>query len=306
MRIITFDEIPNHYEFMKLMHAAFGWAESAERTARWRRYDVRYKHPYGFALEWGTRLLGFVGTIDLPVRIREGKTETVGGIHSVATDPDCSRSGVATRLLEHAHDYFRRQGYRYSLLCTSRSLVAHALYKRLGYSEIAVLARFPRAYRSYPEKKKRERKSKKRGRLDSVRIMRIFDQALAGYTGCAVRPKNWPQVWLRNREVKPENVIVLDDGYAFTNSWGGTMFVDEIVALNRAAYVGLLERLRKRGKSAIVVTHVWNPALQQILKAKGYSLFYGRYGVRMAKPLTAAAFEPAFGERFCFSPLDAF
>lgn len=306
MRIITYDEIRDHYQFMKLMHAAFGWAESAERTQRLRKDDERYKYPYGFALSQGPRLLGFVGVIDVPVRTVDGRTEIAGGIHSVATDPDCSRQGVASKLMEHAHDFFQGKGYRFSLLCTSRALVAHSLYRRLGYSDIAVLERIPRAYKSYPEKKKPERKRKSRAGFAGDRIAGIFEQAMPKRTGCAVRIRNWPRIWLKTRELKPERVIVREDGYAFTSTWGGTLFVDEIVALRRRTYNAILERLRRSGKSAIIIGHADDPVLQGILKRKGYSLAYGRYGVRMSKPLTRTTFQQAFGDRFYFSPLDGF
>jgi GNAT superfamily N-acetyltransferase len=306
MGIIAFDQIRDYYEFMKLMHSAFGWAESLERIRKMRRLDPRYRNPYGFALQEGKRLLGFVGTVDVPMRTLEGRTEMVGGIHSVSTDPEVSRSGVATRLIEHSHRYFQELGYRFSFLCTSRSLVAHRLYEKLGYSDISRLEQCPRAYRSFPEPKRDEPEAKRMKKLDSRRIRWVFECANVDKTGCAVRVRNWPQVILEERELKTGDVIVRPDGYAFTSTWGRTLFIDEWIALSPEACRDIYLSLQRRRKSAWIVAQADGAVLQAFLKEQEFSFAYGRYGVFMVKPLARASFESVFGDRFHFSRLDAF
>lgn len=306
MPIIRFDEISDYYEFMKLMHSAFGWAESPERVAKMRRLDPRYRYPFGFALQEGRRLLGFVGTVDVPMRTIGGRVEIVGGIHSVSTDPEAARSGVATRLMEHSHRWFRKLGYRFSFLCTSHSLVAHRLYERLGYSDISALNQYPRAYRSFAEPEQDEPEAKRARKLNSRRVQRLFARAVEGRTGCAVRVRNWPRVILERRDLKTSDVIVRPGGYVFTSNWGRTLFIDEWNALTPAACRDAHRRLRQRRKSAWIVDQVDSQVLLSFLKAEGFSFAYGRYHVRMVKPLGRASFDAVFGDRFIFSQLDAF
>jgi predicted acetyltransferase len=306
MPIVRFDEITDYYEFMKLMHSAFSWAESLERIRKMRRLDSRYRNPYGFALQEGKRLLGFVGTVDIPMRTLDGRVEIAGGIHSVSTDPEAARSGVATRLMEHSHRYFRRQGYRFSFLCTSRALVAHGLYEKLGYSDINALNQYPRAFRSFPEPARDEPEAQRAKKLNSRLVQRLYERAGEGRTGCAVRVRNWPQVILEERELKTNGVIVRPDGYVFTANWGRTLFIDEWVALTPAACRDAYRRLRQRRKSAWIVAQVDSQLLLTFLKAEGFSLAYGRYQVRMVKPLGRAGFDAVFGDRFSFSHLDTF
>jgi predicted acetyltransferase len=306
MPIVRFDEIRDYYEFMKLMHSAFNWGESRERVEKMRRLDPRYRNPFGFALQEGKRLLGFVGTVDIPMRRLDGRVETVGGIHSVSTDPEAARSGVATRLMEHSHRWFRKLGYRFSFLCTSHSLVAHGLYERLGYSDISALNQYPRAYRSFPEPKQDEPEAKRAKELNSRLVQRLYERTGEGRTGCTVRTRNWPQVILEERELKASDVLVRPDGYVFTTNWGRTLFIDEWVALTSAACRDAYRRLQKRRKSAWIVAQVDSPVLLSFLKANDFSFAYGRYQVRMVKPLGRTTFDRVFGDRFCFSQLDAF
>jgi len=306
MPIVPFDQIRDYPEFMKLMHASFGWAEGRERVARMRRIDARYRKPFGFALQEGNRLLGFVGSVDVPMRTRAGRTEIVGGIHSVATDPEAARSGVATRLMEHSHRYFRKQGYRFSFLCTSRSLVAHRLYEKLGYADISILDRYPRAYRSFPETKRDEPKAKGKRKPDFGRIRRLHRLANQGRTGCAVRIRNWPQVVFEERSLKPDGVIVHPEGYAFASSWERTLFIDEWVALSPAAAREIYRRLARRRKSAWILAQADSPLVRSLLEEKGFSFSGSRYAVRMVKPLAKASFESVFGDRFVFPQLDSF
>jgi len=304
MAIVPFDRIRDYYQFMKLMHGAFGWAESPEQVAKVRRLDPRFRDPFGFALQEGKRLLGFVGTVDVPMRTIAGDVELVGGIHSVATDPDAARSGVATRLLEYSHRFFRQRGYRFSFLCTSRALVAHRLYEQFGYADIRQLEQYPRAYRSFRERKGKAPKS---GRKPDYRlIQRIFSQAVRDRTGCAVRGPNWPRAICETRDLKPQNVITLPEGYAFTSAWSKTLFIDEWQALSRAACESIYERLQKRRMSAWIVGQVDGEPLKSFLTEKGFSFAYGRYQVRMVKPLGRASFESVFGDRFSFALLDSF
>jgi hypothetical protein len=56
----------------------------------------------------------------------------------------------------------------------------------------------------------------------------------------------------------------------------------------------------------VTVNYADDRRLQDVLEQQGYHLATRRFGVRMVKPLGPGRFEAAFGDRFYFSPTDAF
>jgi ribosomal protein S18 acetylase RimI-like enzyme len=304
MKIITYDEIRDPYQFLKLMEPAFGWMTDPKKIAEWRKVDSRCRSPYGFALQQGRDILGFVGVMDIPVRTLDGGIENIGGIFAVATDPTQCRAGIATRLLEHAHEHFRAKGYRFASLCTSRALVARSLYLKLGYSEVVTFRRILRAYRYYPEKKVRPSKRKKQPNLELIKA--IFARNTRSRTGFAGRIDNWPQAFITQREVKPGSIIVQPDGYALFEPGSDGMFVGEMVADNAKAYRTLLKRLVKLTGRLLVMGFINDPVLVDVLRTRKFFFRTGRHFVFMVKPLGSATFEQAFGDKFYFSGPDAF
>jgi len=87
-----------------------------------------------YAVENGT-VLGQVGVMRVTLETTSGP-ETFGALWAVTTRPDRTRQGVASRLIGEAHERMREWNLRYSLLTTSRSLVAHALYVKHGYRDL--------------------------------------------------------------------------------------------------------------------------------------------------------------------------
>src|SRR5512136_620175 len=118
MRIVPYDEIHDPTGFAVLMSSAFGWPAAPGAIAARRKADPRFRDPYGFGLIQGKTLTGFVGVLDVKARLRDDSVATCGGIHHVMTRPGYARRGVATRLMEYCHDWFRKRGYPVSFLLT--------------------------------------------------------------------------------------------------------------------------------------------------------------------------------------------
>ncbi len=74
-----------------------------------------------------------------PRRLQVGVEGIVrmGGIAGVATDPAFRRQGLASRVLAHAIDRMRADGYSCAGLFTSTKIVAHRLYRRHGLVDVA-------------------------------------------------------------------------------------------------------------------------------------------------------------------------
>jgi predicted acetyltransferase len=305
MRIITYDELKDSYQFLRVMDASFGWAATAERVAKIRKIDERYKYPYGFCLMKGETLAGFVGVMDIPVKTLDGKIEKIGGIHVVATYPAFSRQGISKTLMEKAHVHFKKLGYRFSFLWTSHSLVAHSLYEKLGYADVPFIAKLPRAYKFLPEKKTRASKRKEQPAVDTKLISSIYEKAMQNKTGFAVRIKNWVEVLLKARRMNPEFVIA-KDGYAIADNSEDALFILEFIADKPKTYLHIIDKLKKMGKPVLSDVWVHDPILLAIYQKLGFRFRYGTYASLMVKPLTNVSFEKAFGDNFYFTPIDGF
>ncbi len=306
MRIVPYDQLNDPYGFIKLMEPAFGWTPEPQRIRRWRRLDVRYRSPFGFAALEGDTPVGFVGVMDFPVRTLDRGVETAGGIHAVATDPNCRRAGTATRLLQHAHRHFRKQGYRFSFLCTARSLVAFNLYVKLGYVETPFVEGLKAMRFFRPRKERKQRRPKKLPPVNTRRVTRLFADVIGDRPGFSARIDGWARMLIDSRELKPENTVVRPDGYAFVAIRRNALHANEIVARDLAAYEDLLEQLKKYGKPVMVFPFLYDPVLEGLLRRRGFVFRAGRYFTVMCKPLAGTPFDRAFGNRFYFSGLDDF
>jgi ribosomal protein S18 acetylase RimI-like enzyme len=148
MKIVTYRELESKDDFMMLMELAFWWPTSPTKMEEMISSDIRLKDgPVGFCAVTDDQLAGFVGVMDIPTKTVEGKVEIVGGIWCVATNPDFSQQGICKTLMEKAHSYFRSQKYPFSFLSTIRTIIAYALYLKLGYREVDVVNRYLGAYK---------------------------------------------------------------------------------------------------------------------------------------------------------------
>jgi predicted acetyltransferase len=208
--------------------------------------------------------------------------------------------------MEYAHEHFKKLKYRFSFLCTGKSIVAHSLYEKLGYADVPILDKLPRAYKYYPEQKKRESKRKGKQTLDTKLIEKIYERAMQKRTGFAVRTKNWVKVVMEKRNIKPEDVILEKDGYAFTAINGDALFIIEFIAHNPETYLQVINKLKKKGKPVLIDAYIYDRNLFKIYQQKEFRFRYGTYAAVMCKPLSNVSFEKAFGDRFYVTPLDMF
>jgi predicted acetyltransferase len=134
MEIKTYRELEIRDEFLPLFQHAFWWPYNPKEFKKAIKVDPRLQNsPVGYAATKNKRLVGFVGVMDITTRTLEGSEEKVGGIWGVVTHPAFTRKGISTALMQKSHEYFKEEGYKFSLLNTSKSLIAHAFYQKLGY-----------------------------------------------------------------------------------------------------------------------------------------------------------------------------
>jgi ribosomal protein S18 acetylase RimI-like enzyme len=110
---------------------------------RWRKArhidDDAAANPAGiFVAEQDGRIIGYITTlIDRPA----GK----GRIPNLAVAADVRGGGLGRRLIEHALDYFRREGLVYAMIETmAQNAVGNHLYPSCGFVEVARQVHFAR------------------------------------------------------------------------------------------------------------------------------------------------------------------
>jgi GNAT superfamily N-acetyltransferase len=306
MTVVPYEELRDPRDFFELMEACFGEVAAPEHPGLLQRYDERRKSEFGFGLYRGRTLASFIGVAELTVRTRSGDTEPALGIHHVATHPAFARQGLSRRLFNFVHDRYRRQGRRFSFLYTSRTLVAPALYRDLGYEEIPLSGpRSPRALLILPE----THRLLKRNRThvaDLAVAEKLFAEATVGESGFVVRPRGWVLSRLRQWKMKPDYVFIDRDGYAFTNPDRFGRYIEEFICRNRAAYVRLLDRIAAATRGGLVDYYVRDPILRAIYKERGARFRRETYASLMVKPLARTTFRSVFGHRFFQSPVDQF
>jgi len=306
MIIVPYEELRDPRDFFELMEACFGEVAAPEHPELLRRYDERRREEFGFGVYRGRTLASFIGVAELTVRTRSGETEAALGIHHVATHPAYARQGLSRRLFDLVHERYAEAGRRFSFLYTSRTLIAPALYRDLGYTEMPLAgARAPRALLILPQVRKHPKPNRTRvSELDAAE--RIFAEKTAGEVGFVVRPRGWILSRLRQWKQKPDDVFIDRDGYAFTQPDTFGRRIDEFICRNRATYVRLLGRIATATRGGLVDYYVRDPILRGIYAERGARFRRETYSSLMVKPLTRATFRSVFGPRFFQSPVDQF
>ncbi|MHB9058652.1 MAG: GNAT family N-acetyltransferase [Bacillota bacterium] len=138
MEIKTYDQVDPE-QVLRLNLMALNYPLTPEMAVEARRLDPRVMPGFALYAVQGDLVLGQVGMFEAPVVTREGPARA-GALTAVSTHPEHGRGGVARTLILDAHRRMRERGARFVTLGTSRFLVAHSLYRSLGYSDLVLPA----------------------------------------------------------------------------------------------------------------------------------------------------------------------
>jgi GNAT superfamily N-acetyltransferase len=308
MEILTHKEIESKETLLPLMDNAFGWPFNPRMYARLVKIDPRLRNsPVGFCAVENGRAIGYVGVMDLATRTLDGNLEYVGGIYGVATLPSHARKGISTALMNRVHEHFRERNYHFSFLCTSHTLVAYAMYQKLGYTD---LLERPSAYKVLSPKKARVTVEQRSGKLDFDRLLKVYSEFVKDKTGFVVRDKAYLMMLKKTGYFSGKDCIVEEDGYVISRSnvggtWSKASWIRELVTLNAKAMNRLVELVEAKAKDLIMDRDVLDKALLQVYKSRGYMIEKRSHGVIMVKPLTTdASFKRTYGDKFYLTDLD--
>lgn len=310
MKILTYKELEQKDQLLPLLDHAFGWPFNARTFESLIRLDPRLRNsPVGFFAVENGAVVGSVGVMDLATRTVDGSIEFVGGIYGVATLPSHVRRGVSTALMNATHEYLMEKSYRFSFLWTSRTLVAHAMYKKLGYLDWLERST---AYKVLEIKKNKRTEKEKTTKIDLENVLKIYNKCVKSKAGLVVRDKAYMKMLRRTESLSAKDFIIDKEEYAiFKTNVGGpwirATWIRELVASNTRAMNKLLERIEEKSKDLIFDRAISDDSLLEVYKSRGYMIQKRSHGVLMVKPLTSnASFMQTYGNKFYLTSLDFF
>jgi ribosomal protein S18 acetylase RimI-like enzyme len=307
MEIQTYQDLEQKGILLPLMEQAFGWPFDPIEFEKTVKADPRLREScVGFCALKEGKALGYVGVMDLTLRASNGAVEKVGGLYGVATLPGYTRQGICTALLNRAHEHFRAKNYRFSLLTTSPTIVAHSLYEKMGYFDVTS---FPSAYK-IRQKDERHEISEREGvsKWNLARMLELFHEYVKNKTGFVVRDEAYMKMLMKQYEISAKECIMTQRGYVIFKKEKKQARVRELVAQNNKEMDRLI-RLVENKAQRIVIGRLgaWDPALDRAYKSRGFIVLETGHGVLMVKQLLAkATFNVFCGKRFYMSALDHF
>jgi len=242
--------------------------------------------------------------MDLATRTTHGKIEKVGGIYGVATLPECTRRGISTILMNKAHEYFLEKGYKLSLLNTSPTIVAQAMYRKLGYTDASY---FPSAYKLIDTNKPKAKRPKVELRLNINGMLELFKAYTRGKTGFVVRDETHLEALKKSERLTAKQCLMSQRGYVVFKKEKNLVRIRELVAISSEEMSRLLDAVEAEGRTLVFARAILDAQLREIYRTHNFALLERGHGVMMAKPLTSdASFNKMYGKQFYISSLDHF
>ena len=304
MKIITYRELQSKDELLPLFQHAFWWPFNPKEFEKIIRADPRLKNsPVGYVAVEDNQIAGFVGVMDIATRTLQKSEEIVGGIWGVVTHPVHARKGIFKALMQRSHDYFKEQGYKFSILYTSKILIAYAFYLKLGYKDTMV---YPSAYKIIKEKRKTAKKTRKKIKLDWDKLVGLYNQATKNYTGFVIRDKQYGRMLETRKRIQPEKSIVTDKGYALLREDEGNMYVKELLALSKEETSKLISEIEEKTAKGIIYEKVVDKDTLETYKSCGYMIMREGYDLLMSKQLADTTFTETYGNKFYSTSADFF
>lgn len=305
MRILTYQELETKDALLPLMEQAFGWPFDPTEFEKTIKVDARLRDScVGFCAVDDRKVLGYVGVMELTTRTVDDTTRKEGGIYGVATLPGNTRQGICTALMERAHEYLREKGYRFAFLTTSPTIVAHALYERLGYSDALS---FSGVYKIKERVKKQGVSQHEKTRLDLDRMLEIYRGYVKNMTGLVVRNKKHMQMLAKTHEITARECILDERGYVVFKKDKKQVRIRELVAHDKEEMNRLIGLIEERAQTVVYGRAIVDPALRRVFASRGFTVLESGHGVLMVKEFTRdVTFNETYGGRFFMSALDYF
>jgi GNAT superfamily N-acetyltransferase len=269
--------------------SSLGYPLTSETAALIRKLDQR---PFPFLAVYAVVdeiVAGQVGVFRLPVMTTEGPSE-MGGVWAVSTQPAYGRRGIATRLMEVAHERMRAAGLRFSTLGTTRSLAAHRMYRKMGYVDAHI------ATVTVAETKdifiKSSVKAKKAEYGDLQRADAFYGKVAAGRLGFARRQPDFLKMLSKTGELDGRMYLLRDGGellgYAVVKTNDKVLAIVDLLLQPGVDPVVVISALITEFDVPYVRVRIEDPAAGKRLVQAGFPTPLPEYGSFMMKALHVA------------------
>ena len=309
MKILDYDEV-NPLQVLHLTMLALDFSLTPEHAAHIRRTDPRPFPCFTVNAVDDDMVLGQVGVFRLPMISTEGR-EDVGGVWAVSTHPNYAGRGIASSLLQEAHNRMRDAGLRFSTLGTDRSRVSHKLYQRHGYVDMNVWATALTDWETAHQPTRLRAQPLGSEGYDFVE--KIFADLASDYLGFAWR--HTPFARLRDK-VKLEEIWILWEnnavvGYIFARQEKSMVLINVQVLRPDINATEAIASIICELQAPYVQVSISRPSDIESLRCAGWQVAHPDWGAFMVKPLlpdvTAEDARDLFGigsDRFLISWLD--
>ncbi len=317
VKILEYDEV-DPMEVLQLNLMGLDYALTPELVQMIRQQDKR-SFPF-FAL-YGVVdgvIAGQVGVFRLPMVSTEGP-EDVGGVWAVCTDPSFKCQGIASRLLNEAHERMRTEGLRFSTLGTSSYRVAHLLYRKQGYQDV-VFSSSMLFHRNILIKNKTNLNAKQgsnhlyqaddlfqqvsENRLGFARRFKPFIPAMVAIGEIAMGELAGKDFWIIWEEKNPV-------GYLIAKQSGSVLRIVDFLLMKGINAIDAVTSLVRELPTPYIQIKSSHPAITENLSKLGVKIIPQDWSTFMMKPLTTdvTKIDPKnlFGigtDRFLFSWMD--
>lgn len=283
MEIVDWTEVKD-WQMTELYLSCFEHTYSKQRIRQEMEADDRVP-------DWGGKLYskegdsvtGTAGILYPKARTKNG-IEEIGGVNSVCSRPSKARKGTARELLKKLHKRAKERGIQYAILHTSRGLVAHNLYRNLGYRD---LHRIPMAYMKI---KRGNSNVKFRNEKDPKFVKELYEKSVEGLFGLTVREDFFWEMAEARGHPKNENLRIAYEGgerigYALFRENTKHVLCEEISAKEKGDIPKILGAIGENYPHEYIALRWTNPNYRDILEKYGFRYYDDRWERIMVKNL---------------------
>jgi GNAT superfamily N-acetyltransferase len=309
MKIVEYDDVDPVSVFQVTM-LALGFALTPEHAAHIRRTDPRPLPCLAICAVEDDAVIGHVGIFRLPMITTEGR-EDVGGVWAVSTHPEHAGRGVASLLLDEAHDRMLSIGLRFSTLDTDRFRVAYKLYCEHGYVDMKVWATAFARWETAHQPTQLRAQTPSQGGFEFVE--KVFEKVAGNYLGFAWRHKPFMRL---HDQVSQEHIRVLwknkePVGYGIARADRDVLMISDLLLQADIDVTEAIAAIAWEIKASYVQVSISRPVDISRLRRHDYQVSHPNWAAFMVKPLIpGVSIEDArrlFGigtDRFLISWLD--
>lgn len=283
MKIVEYNQADS-LQVLYLNMLALGFSLTPEHAVHIRQTDPRPFPCFAIYAMEEDQVLGQVGIFRLPMISTEGR-EDVGGVWAVSTHPEHAGRGVASLLLEEAHERMRSAGLRFSTLGTDRFRVGYKLYRQQGYVDTQVwataqtrweTANLPTRLRARPP-----------GKEGFELVEKIFEKVAGDYLGFAWRYTPFMRL---HDQVNLEDIWVLwkneePAGYGIGRADKSVLNISNLLLQSDIDAAEAVAAIAAEIKTSYVQVSINRPIDIASLRRSGYQVAHPNWAAFMVKPL---------------------